>query len=346
MLNLSAFFTAICVLVLALASSVLSAAPKAYVPRFGTDDMVIFATGSEMVVDTVAVGEAPLGIAVSPDGSRIYVATTLDGLFVFDGSTGMQLANSPIDTADGLNTGLYSVVVSPDGTKAYVTQGGNIYVVDATTNTLDITPVNAGTELRGMAISPDGGSLYAADWSGGSGQVVVVDTVTEMVSNIAVGTRPQGVAASPDGNRVYVTDFVDETVTVIDATTNTVVGSPISLPMGAFPFTVVVSSDSSKVYVGNLSSGTVSVINTATLMIDATIPVGTQAGVLGLSITEDGTRLYVAHDEGMNDSLSVFNTATNALIDTYILGDGMGEITGHFLGPGVVPVELQTFRID
>jgi YVTN family beta-propeller protein len=60
----------------------------------------------------------------------------------------------------------------------------------------------------------------------------------------------------------YITSQSNDTVTVINTATNTVLGSPI--PVGSAPTGVAVTSDGSKVYVTNEGgNGTVSVISTA-----------------------------------------------------------------------------------
>ena len=52
----------------------------------------------------------------------------------------------------------------------------------------------------------------------------MIDTVTNAVSaTIPIGDPPLGgVAVTPDGSKVYVTSIVANTVSVIDAATNTV----------------------------------------------------------------------------------------------------------------------------
>src|SRR5215813_9410586 len=91
---------------------------------------------------------------------------------------------------------------------------------------------------------------------------------TTLVGSIAIvlGSAPSL------AQNAYITNAHDNTVSVIDTATNTLVGLPI--PVGDFPFGVAVSPDGSKVYVANANSSTVSVIDTATNMVVGTIPVG------------------------------------------------------------------------
>ena len=74
----------------------------------------------------------------------------------------------------------------------------------------------------------------------------------------------------------YITNYGDNTVSVINVATNTVIDS---ITVGIEPSGVSVSPDGNKVYVANQVSKTVSVISTATNTITATIPVGLQPPV-------------------------------------------------------------------
>ena len=62
----------------------------------------------------------------------------------------------------------------------------------------------------------------------------MIDTATNTLSaTIPVGASPFGVAVTPDGSKVYVANSFSDTVSVIDAATNTLIGSPI--PVGDRP---------------------------------------------------------------------------------------------------------------
>ncbi|MGY4967507.1 trypsin-like serine protease, partial [Streptomyces sp. 900105245] len=72
---------------------------------------------------------------------------------------------------------------------------------------------------------------------------------------IKVGSFPKGIAA--DGRSVYVTNIDSDTVTVIDAETNHVVGDPI--PVGKYPNAIAVSDH--RAYIANGTSATVTVVD-------------------------------------------------------------------------------------
>jgi YVTN family beta-propeller protein len=112
----------------------------------------------------------------------------------------------------------------------------------------------------------------------------------------------------------YISNGASATVSVIDTTTNMVVGTPI--PVGNTAFGVAVTLDGSKVYVTNQDDHTVSVIDTATNMVVGTpIPVGN--GPRGVAITPDGSKVFVANSA--STTASVIDTANNTVVAT-ILG--------------------------
>ena len=205
-----------------------------------------------------------------------------------------------------LNRGL---AVSADGRHAYVGGYAGVAVIDTAINTGTATVPVGGEEVVDVAVSPDGTRVYATTWK--SNAVSVIDTrpaspnYNQVISTIDVGQYVGKLAVSPDGGRVYVTG--DGTVSVIDTTTNSVVGSPITV--GAQPGRVAVSPYGARVYVANYGDGTVSVIDTATAL-GSPITVGTKP--LFVAVSPDGAHLYVADyvDQVTQGTVSVIDTAT------------------------------------
>ena len=100
----------------------------------------------------------PQGTAVSLDGSELYTATESNELFVFNLSTGQQVAD-----VHGL--GGFGMAVSRDGTRLYVAGSGNVKIIDRASRTLVDSLVVGGT-ARHVAVSPDGGAILVANESG------------------------------------------------------------------------------------------------------------------------------------------------------------------------------------
>ena len=82
---------------------------------------------------------------------------------------------------------------------------------------------------------------------------VTVDTIT------GLGNAPFGIAYDSVNERIYVTNSDDNTVSVIDTTTNTVDPTPITV--GSAPYGIAYDLVSDRMYVANSLDETVSVIN-------------------------------------------------------------------------------------
>ena len=93
--------------------------------------------------------------------------------------------------------------------------------------------------------------------------------------------------STDNGPFAYVTDATAGTVNVVDSSTQTIVGNPITV--GTTPESVVVTPDGADVFVANGGSGTVSEIATSTNTVVATI---TLSGVTRLALAPGGATLY------------------------------------------------------
>jgi YVTN family beta-propeller protein len=115
-----------------------------------------------MVSATIPVGIHPLGVAVSPDGSKVYVAnnpgTSTGTVSVIDAATNTVSATVPV------GFGPVGVAVKPDGSKVYVANelANTVSVIDTATNNVIATiPVGNSPDAFGVFISGSPPPMFA-----------------------------------------------------------------------------------------------------------------------------------------------------------------------------------------
>lgn len=221
---------------------------RAYVNNYGGPTPMGSGSGNGSTVDfvdlnlntilsTIIVDQAPAALAITPDGSRVYVINYVDG----NPGTGTISVirtsdNAVIDTIPGFS-GPFGIAITHDGKYAYVTNFGSnnfapfgttVSVVDLSANTIKDT-IDLAIQPSGIAITPDDrfayvsnyNTLYAGesftDLTAGQGTVNIIDIATNEVipPTIAVDQSPSAVAISSDGRYAYVSNYTSDTVNVI-----------------------------------------------------------------------------------------------------------------------------------
>jgi uncharacterized protein (TIGR03437 family) len=316
MLNRFAWSVSFVALMMFAGSGQAGAQSRAYVANFFSNNVSLIDTSSNTVVATVAVGDQPQGLAVTPDGTRVYQANCGGDVFVLDTSTNKVSTKIVVG---GCPTG---VAFTPDGMRAYVTKdNANAVAVIDTTSTKVVLTVAVGPAPGGVAITPDGKRAYVTN---ASGTVSVIDTSSNTVTaTVTLGnTGPVGVVITPDGTRAYVKNGL-ASVSVIDTSSNTVAAT-VSLTGGndSSPVGLAITPDGKRVYVTRFAINSVAVIDTSSNSVVATVPVtGFPAGV---AITPDGTRVYVSSSPdatGFGDgTASVIDTSSNTVVAKVTVG--------------------------
>jgi YVTN family beta-propeller protein len=115
-------------------------------------------------------------------------------------------------------------------------------------------------------------------------------------------------SGSARAQNAYIPNRADNTISVIDTATNTVIAT---IPVGSLPAGVAVTPDGSKVYVANENGNNVSVIDTATnTVVGSPIPVG--GTPICVAVNPDGSKVYVTNRA--DNTISVIDTATNSVL--------------------------------
>ncbi|QOZ72515.1 autotransporter domain-containing protein [Bradyrhizobium arachidis] len=269
----------------------------AYVVTYGSSEVAVIDVVSRNVVATIPVGGGATALALSADGSSLYVAfTTGSSVSVISTATN-HVVGSPIAVV----TDPHGIAVSPDGTRIYVANAGSnsVSIIDAASKAV-IGTIAVGLSPYGITPSPDGSRIYVANQSGSS--VSVIDTGSQsVVATVPVTGFPLSVAVSPDGSRIYVTTQSNQLV-VINATTNSVIAT---VALSSPSIGVTVTPDGSRAYITTGLGFYVLDTATNTIVTSASIPIVDNGNVgtafLGPNvIVAAGGALSVASDAALS----------------------------------------------
>ncbi len=139
------------------------------------------------------VGAQPTGMAISPDGRRLYVAN-------YNSATVSVLSTSPLSLITNVPVGVSptKLVCSPDGRRVYVTCKGSNTVSIVSSMGTPAGQISVGKEPIGIGITSDGSKLYVANH--GEGTVSIIDTKANFVLKTTrpqPHSRPYGIAIKP-----------------------------------------------------------------------------------------------------------------------------------------------------
>lgn len=115
---------------------------------------------------------------------------------------------------------------------------------------LPLGEFSVGNEPHGVAVSPDGKTVYVTNAIDGTVTVLAVDIAQQpaasVIATLEVGTEPYGIALTPNGQKAYVTNARSNSVSVIDTATNTVIKTIVNIgpPVGAEPRGIAITNNS------------------------------------------------------------------------------------------------------
>jgi PQQ-dependent catabolism-associated beta-propeller protein len=152
-----------------------------------------------LLTDSVLVGTRPRDAEFSADGTRLFVSSEARAtLAVFDAQTRKVIRTIDFYRADGAPPGVQAVGIALEasGKKAFVAlgRGNHVAEVDLTTGAI-LRYVQVGQRNWGIALSPDGHRVYAAN--GLSGDLTIINRADGATRAISLGGKPWGVAVLP-----------------------------------------------------------------------------------------------------------------------------------------------------
>jgi YVTN family beta-propeller protein len=276
-------------------------------------------------------------------------------------SLSIFVVNHAFATTIPVGIGPFDIASDPVTNMLYVTNSGSntVSVINGSTNAV-VATIPVGNGSVAINVNPNTHKVYLVNSN--LNQIQVIDglpgspTVNKVIASIGVGVFPNGLDVNPATNLIYVGNLFSGTVSVINGSKNTVVGT-IMTGSGAsrvgidaalhkiyvdnfFSNKVIVINSSSNtvianitvgsspvnsrldqstliVYVPNIFSGSISVINGSTNVVVATIPVGNNPS--GISLDPTHNKIYVAI-RGTN-SVSIINRTTNVVVASTPVGN-------------------------
>jgi gliding motility-associated-like protein len=266
-------------------------------------------TGNNLTGNITAT--APAGFELSPNAASGYgagITLTQTGGTV---SNTIVYVRSAASAATGNISG--NVTLSSAGSQNQTVAVTGIVNPLPTVNQVTNQTVINGAATTAINFSGTGNALY--NWVNDTPGIGLPATGSGNIGSFTAvnnGTSPATatITATPvSGGFAYITNSGDGTISVINVATNMIV-STITPPHD--PFCVCISPDGSKAYIGcSGGTSTVTVINTLTNAILNTIPVSSSGESTGITVSPDGTMLYVANY--VDNTVSAVTIATGAV---------------------------------
>jgi len=237
----------------------------------------------------------PLGIALSPDGTRAFVTHTGSGVMeVIDTESAKVL-----QTVDGVG-GFRGVLVSPDAKRVFTAgvAGGSVSMLEERHGKWEaVKTIHVVGSPATLATDKDFSGVIAV--STGNSRVFELDPVNLEVRKEyeTHGVFPYAAAVSPDGKLLFASHVGSDTVTVMARDTGALVGE---IPAGVNPMGLVVDEEHNAIYVANSDSDSLTVIPLDTLSHPKTVDLSSkEGGYVGgspneLALSPDSSTLYIS----------------------------------------------------
>jgi YVTN family beta-propeller protein len=240
-------------------------------------------SGCTNFAPTTTVGAGPVEVEENPNTQTLYETNQLDDtVSVIDTTVcnennlagcGQTWPTIPVGTFSrhiGINKTTNTIYVSnrDDGTVSVINGATcNRSVTSSCSQSQPTTTV--GDTPQQIAVDEAANTIYVVNQDDATVSVINgvhcngVDTsgCNQTWSTIAVGNSPQALAFNPNNHTLYVANTNDDTVSIINTSSQSVVAT---VPVGAAPRAVGIVFDSNTVLVGNRDDLTVSLIDGST----------------------------------------------------------------------------------
>jgi YVTN family beta-propeller protein len=164
-----------------------------YSANSGSGDVSVIDARTNRVVRAIPTGRFPSGVAVTPDGAYVYVTNELSGVTVINAGNGTVAARLREPSP-------FSVAMSPNGDRAYVTGlgPGRVTAIDTGTHRVSSTVSVGPSGTDPFTVRATADAVYVAN-QGASTLSVIDQSTFRVTATIATGNSPYGIAVVQRG---------------------------------------------------------------------------------------------------------------------------------------------------
>jgi YVTN family beta-propeller protein len=281
-----------------------------YVSNSDSNLVSVFDKQTTRVVNTIATGWGPKGMALDQKRARAYVAISRDDAIevydVFKGdminSLRLNLGDEPIDLA-----------LTPDGrTLVSVNHSSNTLSIIDPISMFEITRVQVGQGPTSVAVDPSGFKAYVMNTS--SSTISVVDLTQRTVSvTIGVEGSPLQGAFNPAGDNLYVITRDTANLLVIDPSRLTLIRK---IFVGTGALSLKVDFSTGLVLVGKKFGGEITVVEPSSSMFIDTIEVKGKAAFMTID-RQEHTLFVILPGKRLLQKINLTSKRIVAEIDLY-----------------------------
>ena len=277
----------------------------AYVSNEGSDCVTVIDIQEDLVVGTIAVGEAPRGITASIDGTKIYVANSgSNSISVIDTSVNRVSA-----TIDNWGYSPEELALSWDDSTLFATnpRSNNVSVIDLSSN-MAVDRINVGENPIDIVSDMERRKLYVSNYY--SLSISVVDMDTRVVEKtISISSNPKYLALCDD--RLYTSNESVNDVYIVNIPSYSI----NTVNIGSSPERLICGL-TNRVYVGNIAFDEISFLHTGLNMISKNIAVG--GSPAGMDVDAMRRKLYVSNKS--SGDISVIDIKKERVVKTVQVG--------------------------
>lgn len=281
--------------------------PAAYVVNGESNSVSVINLEDNMVTDTIDLMQGNMnGMAMWPH--HIYHSSATNNAHA------LAIAMPGMDLSAGHSGGMEGMT-------------GKFIVVDAVKGNV-LKEVEVPSMNHNAIYSPNGSEIWTSQMAM-NGKVLIYDAVTySLKETITVGAQPAEITFSADGSKAYVANGADNTVTIINPATKTMIST---VQVGADPVGAWVGYDG-KMYVDNEEGQTISVLDVASDQVVQTIDLGFMPGSAAHNIA--AKELWVTDPDNGKVHYWTWNDASGQWTHGGVFGTGAGAHAVAFTNDG------------